>query len=128
MNDYVYQFGLPGKRYGIWNAVQKEWQFGLCEATPMIADAKLHAMIGRGAYKYRFEARTLPQEEVARIMKNKHKNRPKGKWVHIKGTSMSKCSECGEALIDEDAFDGQIWNYCPICGKLMEGNEFDERR
>lgn len=47
-------------KYGIWNATRKCWQFGVCEDTPMLAEARLFQKIGDDARKYRFEARELP--------------------------------------------------------------------
>ena len=59
-----YYRGKPGKKYGIWNAMKKEFQFGICEDTPMLAMARLHQKIGDDARKYRFEPRMLPDNLV----------------------------------------------------------------
>ena len=64
MNRSVYQMGVPGKKYGIWNTVTKCFQFGICEDTPMLAVARLHQKIGDDAKKWRFEPRQLPGKEV----------------------------------------------------------------
>lgn len=54
--------GVQGAKWGIWNTSQKKWQFGICEDTPMLAEARLFQKIGDNARKWRFEARRLPTE------------------------------------------------------------------
>lgn len=63
MNKEIYQRGLPGKKWGIWNQVKKEFQFGIAEDTPMLARARLFQRIGDDARKYRFELRQIPKEK-----------------------------------------------------------------
>ena len=60
MNKNEYYHGKPGKKYGIWNSVKKEFQFGICEDTPMLAEARLFQKIGEDARKWRFEERAIP--------------------------------------------------------------------
>ena len=60
MRREVYHRGIPGKKWGIWNCAKKEWQFGICEDTPMLAEARLYQKIGDDARKWRFEPRILP--------------------------------------------------------------------
>ncbi len=62
MKRDTYYRGLPGMKWGIWNTVQHCFQFGICEDTPMLAQARLHQKIGDDARKYRFEPRPLPQK------------------------------------------------------------------
>ena len=64
MKRDVYYRGKTGKKYGIWNSMKKEFQFGICEDTPMLAMARLHQKIGDDARKYRFEPRVLPDNLV----------------------------------------------------------------
>lgn len=61
MKCETYYRGVPGKKYGIWNTVAKKFQFGICEDTPMLAEARLHQLIGYNAKKWRFEPRMLPE-------------------------------------------------------------------
>lgn len=56
----TYYRGVPGKKYGIWNSVAKKFQFGICEDTPMLAEARLYQKLGYDAKKWRFEPRMLP--------------------------------------------------------------------
>lgn len=63
MKRSTYYRGVPGKKYGIWNDVKKEFQFGICEDTPMLAEARLFQKIGDDAGKYRFQPRMLPDKE-----------------------------------------------------------------
>lgn len=63
MKRRIYYQGVKGKKYGIWNTAQKCWQFGICEDTPMLAEARLFQKIGEDAKKWRFEARMLPDEK-----------------------------------------------------------------
>lgn len=44
--------------------MKKEFQFGICEDTPMLAEARLFAKIGDDARKYRFELRQLPNSVI----------------------------------------------------------------
>ena len=66
MKRDVYYLGVPGVKYGIWNTVQKRWQFGICEDTPMLAEARLFQKIGDDARKWRFEPRPLPKNMRSR--------------------------------------------------------------
>lgn len=61
MRSETFYRGAPGVQYGIWNADRKEWQFGICEDTPMLAEARLFQKIGNDARKWRFEPRPLPK-------------------------------------------------------------------
>ena len=45
--------------YGIWNAIKKEFQFGICELTKRKAWQKLFSKIGKDAYKWRFEVKEI---------------------------------------------------------------------
>ena len=62
MNKELYQRGAPGAKYGVWNTLKREWQFEICEDTPMLAQARLFQKIGEDARKHRFEIRQLPKE------------------------------------------------------------------
>lgn len=64
MKREVYHRGLPGKKWGIWNTVKHEWQFGICEDTPMLAEARLFQKIGDDARRWRFDVRVLPAHIV----------------------------------------------------------------
>lgn len=63
MKRDIYYRGEKGAKYGIWNCVQRCWQFGICEDTPMLAEARLFQKIGDDARKWRFEARRLPAKK-----------------------------------------------------------------
>ena len=64
MKRDVWYHGVPGRKWGIYNTVEKRYQFGICEDTPMLAQARLHQRIGDNAKKWRFEPRMLPVKEV----------------------------------------------------------------
>lgn len=66
MKRDVYYRGKPGKKYGIWNDVKKEFQFGICEDTPMLAEARLFQKLGDDARKWRFQPRMLPDNHKYR--------------------------------------------------------------
>lgn len=76
MKRSTYYYGIPGKKFGIWNNVAKRFQFGICEDTPMLADARLYKCIGDNAKKFRFQPKMLPDEEAARLTKTPH-------WVPV---------------------------------------------
>lgn len=61
-----YWRGKPGAKYGIWNDLKKEFQFGICEDTPALADARLKQKIGQDSRKWRFEVRRLPDNPASR--------------------------------------------------------------
>lgn len=67
MKRDVYYRGKPGKKYGIWNDVKKEFQFGICEDTPMMAEARLYQKLGDDARKWRFQPRMLPDSHKYQI-------------------------------------------------------------
>lgn len=61
MKTTEYYGGRPGIKYGIWNNVKKEFQFGISEDTPALAVARLFQKIGQDAHKWRFEPRPLKE-------------------------------------------------------------------
>lgn len=48
-------------KYGIYNTVTKEFQFGICEDTKKKAYDRLFRKIGHDAKKWRFEVRRIPE-------------------------------------------------------------------
>ena len=61
MKHKVYYHGVPGKKFGIYNVLAKQFQFDICEDTPMLAMARLYQKIGADAKGHRFEPRMLPE-------------------------------------------------------------------
>lgn len=59
MKKNTYYRGIKGKKYGIYNTVAKKFQFGICEDSPMLAEARLFYIIGEDAKKWRFEPRII---------------------------------------------------------------------
>ncbi len=64
VNSIERMYGKDGEKYGIWNSESKTFVFGICEDTPMLAEARLFQKIGADARKWRFEARRLPKGVV----------------------------------------------------------------
>ena len=58
----VYMRGKPNVKYGVYNSMKKEFQFGICEDSPMLAQARLHYIIGDDAKKWRFQFKPIPKE------------------------------------------------------------------
>ena len=54
-------------------AKKGEFQFGIIEDTPMLAEGRLFFIIGNDARKYRFSPRKISEGEIAK-MRNKKKN------------------------------------------------------
>lgn len=50
MDRIEYQRGRNGEKYGIYNISAKQFQFGICEDTPMLAEARLFQKIGDDAH------------------------------------------------------------------------------
>lgn len=63
MKREVYYRGLPNTKWGIWNHLSKKFVFGICEDTPMLAEARLFQKIGDDAMRDRFEAKRIQNEE-----------------------------------------------------------------
>ena len=57
-----FMFGKKDVKYGVYNSVKKEFQFGICEDSPMLAQARLHYCIGDNAKKWRFQFKPIPPE------------------------------------------------------------------
>lgn len=57
----IYRQGIPGKKYGIWNAVKGGWEHDVCEDTPMLANARLYQKIGDKAKRH--NSRILPSKK-----------------------------------------------------------------
>ena len=55
-------YGCNGFKYGIWNSSRKQFQFDICEDTPMLAEARLFQKIGDDARKWRFVVKRIPKE------------------------------------------------------------------
>ena len=62
MKKTTYYHGIKGRKFGIWNSSKKEFQFGICEDTPMLAEARLFQIIGDDARKWHFSPKMLPKE------------------------------------------------------------------
>ncbi|MFR5739543.1 MAG: hypothetical protein ACLUEC_10220 [Coprococcus sp.] len=59
MNRFERMHGKNGAKYGIYNTQAKKFQFGICEDTQMLAEARLAQKIGDDAKKWRFVAKRL---------------------------------------------------------------------
>lgn len=64
MNRLEMMRGRPGIKYGIYNTKSKQFQFGISEDTPYLAQARLMQKIGDDARKWRFEVRRLPKTKT----------------------------------------------------------------
>lgn len=127
-----YMYGARGEQYGIWNTGRKCWQFGICEDTPMLAEARLVQKIGDDAKKWRFEVRVLPVEmrrakpeplllaELQRKdaeLKRLKRSLRHGRWKLTRPgelTATYECSECGRRVtVDPRA--GSVEKCYPFC-------------
>lgn len=102
MKRETYYHGRPGLKWGIWNAQRKQWQFGISEDTPMLAEARLFQRIGDNARKWRFEPRPLPAKQCL------EKDDP----VHKMGGCY--CEECDYA---RDPIDEKLVGKLLVCGE-----------
>ena len=57
-----FMFGKKDTKYGVYDSMKKKFQFGICEDSPMLAQARLHYLIGDDAKKWRFEFKPIPKE------------------------------------------------------------------
>lgn len=122
-----YMFGVRGEQYGIWNTSRKCWQFGICEDTPMLAEARLFQKIGDDARKWRFEVRPLPKEmckstpEPQLVTELQRKDRElkllkrslrHGRWSWFENRSGNPSTGC-----DDD------WGWeCSVCHTVLPDN------
>ena len=63
MKRETYYRGIPGEKFGIWNTSAREFQFGICEDTPMLAKARLFQKIGDDARAWKFSERKIPKSD-----------------------------------------------------------------
>ena len=59
MQRKTYLHGDGHTKWGIYNTVKKEFQFGICENSPKLAEEKLFQKIGDNARKWRFVAKPI---------------------------------------------------------------------
>ncbi|MFQ8760624.1 MAG: hypothetical protein ACLSAF_15520 [Intestinimonas sp.] len=64
MKKEIYYHGQPGQKYGIWNAMAKCWQFGICEDTPMLAAALPLSEDRRRCQKITLRAPPPPRQDA----------------------------------------------------------------
>lgn len=69
MKTKTYYHGDGTSKWGIYNTYSKEFQFGICEDTPCLAEKKLFKKIGNDARKWRFEVKQLSKSELERLVK-----------------------------------------------------------
>jgi Lar family restriction alleviation protein len=81
MKTKTYYKGVKGKKYGIYNTMEGRFQFQICEDTPMLAEARLHQILGEDAKKWRFEPRVIKDVQVS-----------------IGTSELQSCPFCGEAI------------------------------
>ena len=77
MKRETYYHGA-GMKWGIYNTVAKEFQFGISEDSPMLAEARLFYKIGDRARQYRFEARVLPSVKRVALHQEKEEKSEHG--------------------------------------------------
>lgn len=59
------------RKFGVWNTVAKEFQFGIREIRPYLAEQQLFKKIGNDARKYRFEIRVINNDQYNEMV-NRH--------------------------------------------------------
>lgn len=64
MKHETYLCGDGHSKWGIWNIRKKEFQFGICEDTPMLAEARLFQKIGKDGHKYRFQVKAISKGQT----------------------------------------------------------------
>lgn len=57
-----FMFGKRDTKYGVYDSMKKQFKFGVCEDSPMLAQARLHYIIGDDAKKWRFQFKPIPPE------------------------------------------------------------------
>lgn len=104
MKAKTYYHGDGHSKWGIWNNMRKEFQFGICENTPLLAEKKLWQKIGNDARKWRFEVKQLP-----RTVRDSNK-------YEAEVITRGNCMMCGKELT-EGLF------FCKECSVKMESGD-----
>jgi hypothetical protein len=71
MTNKEYYLGEYGAKYGIWNYKKCEFQLGIVEDTPMLAEGRLFHLIGNDARKIKFSPRKISEGEIAKMLNKK---------------------------------------------------------
>lgn len=80
----TYINGIPGKKWGIYNARTKSFQFGICEDTPEKAEFALFQQIGKDAYKWRFYPKMMSFRDIVQIKMEKEAYRLRQRRRHLR--------------------------------------------
>lgn len=109
-----------GCKWGIWNTVAKEFQFGISEDTPMLAEARLCQKIGDDARKYRFQARQIPRDKPGEVM-------PTWATAHSFdfGYPISSAANSGTWTYDDTGATAPENRPCPRCGEFRGEDGID---
>ena len=67
ISNKEYFIGEYGAKYGIWNSKRQQFQFGIAEDTPMLAEAQLFNKIGNDARQWRFKVRKISEGEIKKM-------------------------------------------------------------
>ena len=67
--------------------------------------------------------------DVIKKLPSVQPERKKGKWIfeECKGNTYFRCSECGE-IVTSAIMGFPRYEYCPMCGADMRGEEYDISR
>ncbi len=77
----LYYHGKKGVKFGVWNGMAHSFQFGICEDSPALAEARLHYEIGDDAFKWRFEIRELPRDLAEKFEARKAAHKAEATYV-----------------------------------------------
>jgi hypothetical protein len=67
ISNKEYFLGEGDAKYGIRNSKRQQFQFGIVEDTPMLAEAQLFNKIGNDARLWRFKARRISEGEIKKM-------------------------------------------------------------
>ena len=110
MKRTTYYRGAKGRKWGIWNSQRKEFQFGICEDSPYLAEARLMYMIGDDARKWRFEAKELPKELVEQ-----------NKQTEINVEELHRNAKAMNDILFKNYMDfNTVLNNCKIMERILE--------
>lgn len=79
-------------RYGIWNNMRKEFQFGIDEPTEKRARDKLFKKIGYDSFKWRFEVRDIEKQRNINKLENSRRNRVMSELIKTGKVRFSYCN------------------------------------
>lgn len=70
---------------------------------------------------YADKIKAIPAADVATVRHGRWDSSGKYRF-QIDNSVAVRCTECGCSLTEQE-YRGNVWNYCPVCGANMDGDD-----